>query len=166
VDIRPATVADAAAVLALKRALDRETSFMLLEPDERTETDAEMAEELRSIAERPSGVVLLADDDGAVVGYVEARSGHFRRNAHRATVVIGVRASHGGRGIGRRLLEELDRWAGKHGISRLELTVMATNERAFGLYCKLGYEVEGTRRAAMLVDGELVDELWMAKLLS
>ena len=80
--------------------------------------------------------------------------------------MIGVRASHGGRGIGRRLLEELDRWAGEHGISRLELTVMATNERAFGLYCKLGYEVEGTRRAAMLVDGELVDELWMAKLLS
>ena len=76
-DIRPATVADAAAVLALKRALDRETSFMLLEPDERTKTDAEMAEELRSIAERPSGVVLLADDDGAVVGYVEARSATF-----------------------------------------------------------------------------------------
>ena len=164
--IRPATVADAAALLALKRALDGETTFMLLEPDERVASDAEMAEELRSIVERPSGIVLLADDDGDVVGYVEARGGHFRRNAHRATVVIGVRASHGGWGIGRRLLEELDRWAAEQGVRRLELTVMASNERAFGLYRKLGYEVEGTRRDAMRVDGELVDELWMAKLLS
>jgi RimJ/RimL family protein N-acetyltransferase len=155
--------ADAGALLALKRALDRETTFMLLEPDERTQKEAEVAEELRSIAARPSGVVLLADDEGDVVGYVEARGGHFRRNAHRAHVVIGVRASHAGRGIGRRLLEELDRRAADQGVLRLELTVMANNERAIGLYRKVGYELEGTRRAAMLVDGKLVDELWMAK---
>ena len=139
---------------------------MLLEPDERTQSEAEVAEELRSIAARPRGIVLLADDDGDVVGYVEARGGHFRRNAHRSHVVIGVRASHAGRGIGRRLLEELERWAADQGVLRLELTVMASNERAIGLYRKVGYEVEGTRFAAMLIEGELVDELWMAKIIS
>ena len=46
-----------------------------------------------------------------------------------------------------------------------ELTVIAHNERAIGLYRKLGYDVDGTRRAAVVVDGELVDELWMAKVL-
>ena len=63
---------------------------MLLEPGERVASDADMAEELRSIAERPSGVVLLADDDGDVVGYVEARGGNFRRNAHRATAYFRI----------------------------------------------------------------------------
>jgi hypothetical protein len=38
--IREATLADAGALLALKHALDRETQFVLLEPDERTDTEA------------------------------------------------------------------------------------------------------------------------------
>jgi RimJ/RimL family protein N-acetyltransferase len=43
---------------------------------------------------------------------------------------------------------------------------MTINAAAIALYCKLGFEFEGTRQAAVLVDGDLVDELWMAKLLS
>jgi RimJ/RimL family protein N-acetyltransferase len=164
VEIRTATPGDAAALLALKRALDRETRFMLLEPDERTETEADLEEELRAIEARANSVVLVAEEAGELVGYVEASGGRVRRNAHTAHVVIGVRRSHGGRGIGRRLLEELDRWAGDHAVSRLELTVMTINEPAIGLYRRVGYEVEGTRRAALLVDGEPVDELWMAKI--
>jgi RimJ/RimL family protein N-acetyltransferase len=44
--------------------------------------------------------------------------------------------------------------------------MMTHNERAVNLYRKVGYQVEGTRRAALLVENELVDELWMAKLLT
>lgn len=43
---------------------------------------------------------------------------------------------------------------------------MTHNEAAIGLYRKLGYECEGTRRAALVVDGKPVDEFWMAKLVS
>jgi RimJ/RimL family protein N-acetyltransferase len=50
-------------------------------------------------------------------------------------------------------------------VRRLELTVMSSNKRAIGLYRKLGYRVEGTRRGALLIGNEAVDELWMAKLL-
>jgi RimJ/RimL family protein N-acetyltransferase len=42
---------------------------------------------------------------------------------------------------------------------------MAHNERALALYRRLGFEVEGTRRDSVLVDGRYVDELTMAKLL-
>jgi RimJ/RimL family protein N-acetyltransferase len=139
---------------------------MLLEPDERTTTEAEVAEELRAIATRPNSVVLVADAEGELAGYVEASGGTFRRNKHTAYVVIGVRRSHAGLGIGGRLLGELDSWAHAAGVLRLELTVMTTNERAVGLYCKLGYQIEGTRRAALRIDDELVDEYWMAKLLN
>jgi RimJ/RimL family protein N-acetyltransferase len=163
--VRQATAQDAGALLALKRALDRETSFMLLEPDERLTTEVEVAEQLRTVAARPNSNVLVADSGGELVGYVEAIGGGVRRNRHTAGVVIGVRQLHAGQGIGRRLLTELECWARANGVLRLELTVMTHNERAVGLYRKMGYRVEGTRQAALLVENALVDELWMAKLL-
>jgi RimJ/RimL family protein N-acetyltransferase len=164
--VREATESDAGALLALKRALDQETTFMLLEPGERTTTEADFAEELRAVAARPNAVVLVADTGGELAGYVEARGGSFRRNRPTAHVVIGIRQSYAGRGLGGRLLTELEAWARAHGIHRLELTVMTHNERAVALYRKTGYEVEGTRREALVVDGRPVDELWMAKLVT
>jgi RimJ/RimL family protein N-acetyltransferase len=163
--VREAITQDARALLALKGALDRETSFMLLEPDERATTETKAAEQLRAVAARPNSVVLVADSGGELVGYVEAIGGGVRRNQHTAHVIIGVRQLHTGQGIGRRLLAELESWARANGVLRLELTVMTHNERAVGLYRKMGYHVEGTRRAGLLVENAMVDELWMAKLL-
>jgi ribosomal protein S18 acetylase RimI-like enzyme len=140
-----ATPRDAGALLALKRVLERETSFMLLEPDERTTTEPEAAEELRSTAARPNSVVFVADS-GRARGYVEPNGGAFQRNLKTAYVVIGVRRSHAAGGIGRQLLSELERWAPAAGLLRLELTVMTSSERAVGLYRKLGYRAEGTRQ--------------------
>jgi RimJ/RimL family protein N-acetyltransferase len=51
-----------------------------------------------------------------------------------------------------------------HSIHRLELTVMAHNERAAALYQRVGYTVEGRARECLFVDGRMVDELYMAKL--
>jgi RimJ/RimL family protein N-acetyltransferase len=42
---------------------------------------------------------------------------------------------------------------------------MAHNQRAFRLYERMGFVVEGRRRECLLVDGDFVDELYMAKLL-
>jgi RimJ/RimL family protein N-acetyltransferase len=41
---------------------------------------------------------------------------------------------------------------------------MAHNERAISLYRKCGFQIEGTRRAAILLEGSYVDELATAKL--
>ncbi len=163
--IREATPRDAEALLALKRALDRESSFMLLEPGERTTSESEERSRLAAVAAQANSVVLVAEDDGELVGYVEASGGEFRRNRTTAYLVIGVRQSHAGRGIGTCLLADLERWAQAAGLHRLELTVMTHNQAAISLYRKMGYEIEGTRRAALLLDTCPIDELWMAKLL-
>jgi GNAT superfamily N-acetyltransferase len=115
--IREATVDDARLLMGLKRALDRETSFMLLEPDERTTTEREIAGQLRGIAARPNSVVLVAEEGGELVGYVEAIGGGVRRNRHTAHVVIGIRQQRAGQGLGRRLLGELESWARANGIA-------------------------------------------------
>jgi RimJ/RimL family protein N-acetyltransferase len=64
-----------------------------------------------------------------------------------------------------RLLSEVESWARGHGLHRLELTVMAHNRRADQLYQRMGFAVEGRRRECLLVDGNLVGELYLAKLL-
>ncbi len=161
---REARPGDAAALLALKRQLDRETSFMLLEPQERTETVPDIAADLERLA-GSNCVVIMAQSPAGVVGYVDARGGEFRRNRITAYVVIGVLATASGQGVGSGLLEAIDRWAPAHGIHRLELTVMAHNERAVRLYERMGFEVEGRRRQCLTVDGKLADELYMGKLL-
>jgi RimJ/RimL family protein N-acetyltransferase len=163
VRLREARPADAAALLALKRSLDLETSFMLLEPDERTDDEHDIAADLAAMAAGNS-VVMLAEADERLIGYAQARGGRFRRRAATAHVVIGVLAEASGRGVGSALLRELDLWAPTHGIHRLELTVMAHNERAAALYRRVGYAVEGRARECLFVDGRTADEFYMAKL--
>lgn len=163
--IRPAGPGDAAGLLALKKQLDRETSFMLLEPGERTEDSADVAAGLSSVAGAGNSIVVVAEAAGRLVGYAEAQGGGFRRSRVTAYVVIGVLAAARGHGAGSGLLRELELWAPAHGIHRLELTVMVHNHRARQLYERMGFAVEGRRRECLLVDGRLVDELYMAKLL-
>lgn len=163
--IRPAGPGDAAPLLDLKLALDVETDFMMLEPGERVETVERIAQHLDEVGRRENSTILVAEERGRLLGYVEAEGGTYRRNRHAACVVIGVRQAAAGRGIGTALLRDLDDWAREHGVDRLELTVMAHNERAIALYRRCGYEVEGTRRGSLRIGGRAVDELALARLL-
>nr|WP_257144309.1 GNAT family N-acetyltransferase [Bacillus pseudomycoides] len=63
------------------------------------------------------------------------------------------------------MFKEVEKWARLHDIWRLELTVMAHNTRAQALYKKAGFEQEGVKKASLIVEGERVDEYYMAKLL-
>jgi RimJ/RimL family protein N-acetyltransferase len=164
--IRPAGPGDAAALLALKRQLDRETSFMLLEPSERDTAAPALARELEAMARSGNSAVIVADAGGELAGYVELAGGGFRRNRATALVVIGVLAAASGKGIGGGLLAEAKRWSARHGLHRLELTVMAHNHRAIALYQRAGFSIEGRRTECLLVDGHFVDELYMATVIS
>ncbi len=163
--IREITEDDAGPFLEMCRALDEETKFMLLEPGERTLSVEEQRERIQSLADRENSTILVAEMDGQLVGYIYADGGRYRRNQHCAHIVIGVRAAYAGQGIGARLFEELIDWAGKHGLTRLELTVMTHNVRGVRLYQKMGFEIEGLRRRSLFVDGEYVDEYAMSRLI-
>lgn len=163
--VRIAGPGDAAALLRLKQSLDTETSFMLLETDERETSVQDLASELGAAAQSGNSVVIVADSGGELAGYVELTGGSFRRNRTTAYLVMGVRRQASGQGLGTGLLTEAKRWAAEHGLHRLELTVMAHNHRAIGLYERMGFGVEGRRAQCLLIGGEFVDELYMAVLL-
>jgi RimJ/RimL family protein N-acetyltransferase len=163
--IRAVQEDDAEEFLTLSNRLDEETAFRLLEPGERLSTIEQQREIISRVQSTDNHAIFVAELNGQLVGYIAAIGGKYRRNKHGVHVVVAVLQRFAGLGIGTKLFEELEMWAHGHGIHRLELTVMVHNERAIGLYKKLGFEVEGRKRHALLVSGSYVDEYCMSKLL-
>ena len=73
-------------------------------------------------------------------------------------------AAAAGHGIGRDLRAAAAHEAQRRGPRRLELTVMADNLRALGLYLGSGFLVEGLCRHPLTRDGTVIDEYYMGKL--
>jgi RimJ/RimL family protein N-acetyltransferase len=165
VTIRTIRERDSEPFLALSARLDEETDFRLLEAGERRTTIEEQRETIRRVRATENQTILVAEADSRLVGYIAGIGGQYRRNRHSAYVVVAVLQAFSGRGIGTQLFERLEAWAVERVIHRVELTVMAHNERAIRLYEKLGFHREGRKRDALLVSGEYVDEYLMAKLL-
>ena len=155
---------DAAQLLQLKLQLDRETQFMLFEPDERKLTIEEQEQQIENILAK-GGMIFVAEHEQQLIGYLGATAYAFYRTRHSVTIVIGIIQAFTGQGIGTSLFVVMEEWARKKHLHRLELTVMTDNVVGIALYKKRGFEIEGTRKDAYLVNNRYVDEYMMAKLL-
>ena len=161
-NVRRAVESDAAAIIALRRALLVETSFMLWEPGEFPESVDEEAQRIGRLNARDNCLMVLAEEDGSPMGTLAAYGGETRRIRHRATVAIGVAREHWGKGAATAMLDYALRWAREQRLRRIELTVHTSNQRAIDVYKRCGFQVEGVRRSSLLVDGNYVDEYLMA----
>ena len=162
--IRSSQPGDGAALLDLMMALDTETQFMMLEPGERKTTVAEQEKIIASFQSTRERVMFVVEDSEQLVGFVVGVGQQPQRKTHCMSCVIGLRQSAVGQGLGQRLMTALEAWAWDHEFTRLELTVMAHNERAKRLYLRQGFDIEGVKRNSLRIDDSNVDELYMAKL--
>jgi GNAT superfamily N-acetyltransferase len=134
VRLRPAHRDDVPVIAELIRGLARY---------EKLEDQVEMTEELLAaglFGERPYAEVVLAEEDGAAVG--------FALFFHNFSTFLGrpgiyledlfVLPEHRGRGIGRTLLAHLARLAVERGCGRLEWAVLDWNRDAIAFYERLG----------------------------
>ncbi len=163
--IRTILISDAEQFLNLCKKLDTETQFMMLEPGERTTTVEEQQAQIAHLLMLENQTIFVAEYNGQLVGYLAALGGEFQRNRHSVYIIIGILQAFTGQGIGTQLFRTLEEWAQLQRIHRLELTVMVHNEAGLALYKKQGFEIEGTKRDSLLVNGKYVDEYYMAKLL-
>ncbi|WP_221563406.1 GNAT family N-acetyltransferase [Alkalihalobacillus sp. TS-13] len=164
-NIRLIEESDAEAFLKLQQQLDTETEFMMFEPGERDMDLDYRKESVRRYIEDPRSAVWVLEKEGRLLGFLAAFGNKPRRIQHRAYLVVGILQEAAGQGYGTKLFIELDRWAKEVEIHRLELTVMTHNEAGIALYKKMGFEVEGVKRHAMRLNGNYVDEYYMAKLI-
>lgn len=162
--IREIQNADGEVFWEMQSELDKETKYMMFEPGERAK-NLNLINNLIQNAVEGKNLLLVAENDKKVVGFISAQRGTLNRVKHTAYIVIGIRKEFQGKGIGKEFFKRLDLWAKDKGIIRLELTVMCPNIVAKHLYEKNGFVVEGVKKNSMIVDGEYVDEFYMAKLL-
>jgi len=108
--------------------------------------------------------VLVAEEDSLACGYVRlGQLGPLPSHAH-ALVIDGlaVHPDRQGRGLGRVLIDAAVDEAGRRGARKVSLRVLAPNTRARSLYERCGFVVEGVLRGEFLLNGEYVDDLFMA----
>lgn len=167
VAIRPATLADAPALLDYIAALAREPEIdILLEPEEIQFGVAEEEQFLAGYLEADNSLFLVAELDGRLVGTLSLDGGRFRSVRHCVSLGISVEKHHRNRGVGRALLAEAIAWAGRTGfVKRIELIVAVRNDRAIRLYQRHGFEFEGRKRDAVRRLGLSFDAYLMARLL-
>lgn len=95
-------------------------------------------------AAHPAAAVLVARDGGDVVGTVQLHPAWAPNQPHRAEVAkLLVRRDHRGRGLGARLMGELERVAGAAGFGLLTLDAKS-GAAAERLYRRLGWTLAGT----------------------
>jgi GNAT superfamily N-acetyltransferase len=159
VKVRQATPEDVPSLVALFQELDRmQSDWRVFTP--RPGFYDEVGVKYEAAMSHENAVVLVAEDDGEVVGmaYGEVRipSRFSDERALELSAVV-VRSGYRGRGVGRDLVKEAATFAGEIGVGWIELKTFAPNERAMEFWESLGF----TPRVVQLTTGTraLLDRL-------
>jgi len=163
-EIREIQIEDAKNLLNLLKKLDAETTFLLYEKDERNCTIEQQRKNIQEQLEKGS-LPFVPEDNKKLVGYVFGNIYTANRKKHCMNLAIAILQEYTGKGYGTKLMNTIEEYAINNGITRLELEVAKTNKVAISLYQKTGFEEEGIKRNAFLVNGKYEDELLMAKII-
>lgn len=141
----------------------RETDNLLVDENGLGFTVEQEESFLRSFCERDDTVMLAGRIDGKIVStsQMSRKSPRFR-SRHVGVLAITIAKQYWGLGAGTAIMNTLFDFARGIGIEVVELDVKADNERAIGLYKKMGFEVTGTYHKAMkFKDGSYHDNYLM-----
>lgn len=163
-NIREITIEDAGNFINLVKKVEMQSSFMMMEDSERNTTSEQQAKQIDSIHKQSNSTIFVVELEDELIGYLFAIGGTVRKNKHSVYIAIGILDDFHGKGIVTRLFRELEEWARSVEISRLELTVVTENKAGVALYKKKGFEVEGTKRKSLKINGKFYDEYYMSKL--
>ena len=109
--------------------------------------------------------VLVAECESRRVGYLRLKDKYPFTEGAGVLGVFGLGVAPDARrlGVASALLEQALAEARRRGARKIVLNVLGTNIAAQRLYQRHGFEVEGRSRAEFCIDGTLVDDLSLAK---
>lgn len=135
-NVRPAGVADAAAIADLSTSLGYPTD------------PPAIRERLGRLLPRPNCLVLVAEADHAVVGWIHAEEQELLESGERCEILgLIVDAARRRHGVGRRLVEAVEMWARERGLDRITVRSNIVRAESHPFYARLGYERVKTQHA-------------------
>ena len=155
---RDAVKSDAIQYLALRRAVLSESDYLLHEPSEYSPSIGEVEAEIERAFSATNSRIVVAEIDGNLVGFLVAKGSSLRRLRHSSEIVIAVLKTFWGQGVAQGMLRETTAWAKSVGLERLDLSVSTENVRAIKIYEQAGFQIEGTRRRAVIIGDSLKDD--------
>ncbi len=124
---REATAADAAALAALSTQLGYPAQ------------PGEAAERLSALG--PAGAVLVAEEDGTVLGWIHVCGVRFFQSPPFAEIGgLVVDAAARGKGVGKLLVQAAVRWAAEQGYGKLRVRSNMVREDAHRFYEREGFQ--------------------------
>lgn len=101
-----------------------------------------------------------------IVGSLSASFKQSGRTRHRLDCGWGVHPDYAGQGIATELLNTLLKYAVKKGFKKAEAECAIENKASWKLAKKCGFEIEGTKKKALLTDdGRYIDTYIMGEVL-
>lgn len=161
-DIKVVTPDMAQEIIDYVKIASGQTANLLTTPEEFNITLEQEEKYIKSVLDSRLSNMIVMIEDGKIVGQcgLHGREGR-KRVGHISSLGITILKSHWNKGIGRQLMEAQVEYAKNNGISKINLEVRVDNPAAIHLYEKVGFEIEGTNRRSMLVDGEYIDTYYM-----
>lgn len=165
ITLRPAAPDDAGEIINTVSSSSLERSYVLME---KFGKDAESEKKYIAAMDRQHDLLLVAIDDGMVVGSLaalQADEGRRPETAHILTIGLHLKKTYRGIGIGSKMLLYTIEWAREHGFKKLEASIFTTNKRSIHLFTHVGFTEEGTKRNKFRIGSNYIDEVFVGKVL-
>ena len=159
---REAETSDAGKFLEYCKRVGGESDNLTFGPEGLPFSISQTADYIRKVSGNPENAMILAFDEGELVGsgVISSVSGRIRF-AHRKELAITVRKDYWGKGIGSGIMNVLIDFAKKSGAEVVELQVRSDNERAIALYEKFGFEKMGSYKKFFKIGEKYFDADFM-----
>jgi hypothetical protein len=108
-------------------------------------------------------ICLVAEVDGKVSGYLNLQLGTPSKRRHTAYIGTLIVRELRGMGIGTALMAMVVELARERNVKKLFLSAFSINRRALEFYKRNDFEVEAVLKGQFIIDGEYVDEVYMAR---
>lgn len=142
--IRNARPEDASILAEAEREIAKIPGRLASRPEELK--DENFKEKIISLSQNTSGLYLVVEDNGEIVGHAVVEPHKLQVTSHVVFLNIAIHEGHQGRGIGKMLMKHLVEWAKAHPkIEKFELQVRSSNVGAIKLYESLGFVEEGRK---------------------
>ena len=163
--IRLAQQEDAERLLEIYQNLLKEQQYLITTVNEFFQTVEGLKVWIRLKLENKRETILVAEEEGNVVGWLVLQSQNRERLAHIGIISMMVERAYRCRGIGTALLGSLLLWAEENPfIEKVSGSILSTNNSAITLYNKLGFSIEGQKIDEVKIDNTYIDEILLYKI--